>query len=526
MKKIIAFLFFLFYFQNIYAKAFIYCSEGSPTAFNPQITNDGTTNNAASHTIYNRLVEFEYGKTTIQASLAKSWKVSKDKKTYTFYLRKKIPFHKTPYFKPTRYLNADDVLFSFNRMKFTNHYYNKVGGGNYYYFYGMNMNNIIQSIKKINNHTIQMTLKEVNAPFLSNLAMPFMSVLSKEYADTLAKKKKKENIDHFPIGTGPFIFKKYIKDTFIRYKRNNEYWGKLPAITKLLFSITPDPSVRYQKLKTKECDLIIEPSPSDIDSIRKNANIKLIKAPGMNVGYLAMNTELPPFNNVKVRRAINMALNKKNYINAIYLNNAYVAKNPIPPNLWSYNKKTKDYKYNPKKAKALLKKAGYPNGFSTEIWTLPVTRPYNPNGKKMGELMQADLKKIGIKVKLISYDWPTYLKKARTGEHKMIQLGWTGDNGDPDNFLDVLLGCNSIKAGSNVSRWCHKQFNQIVTKAKKTTNHKQRIHLYKQAQLIFKKEAPWVTIAHSVIFRAMNKKVKGYKIDPFGSDIFTHITFE
>ena len=203
--------------------------------------------------------------------------------------------------------------------------------------------------------------------------------------------------------------------------------------------------------------------------------------------------------------------------------NAQVAKNPLPPTIWSYNKKIRDYDYNIAKAKKLLAKAGYPNGFETELWTLPVTRPYNPNGKKMGEIMQADLAKIGVKVKLVSYDWPTYLKKSRDGEHQLIQLGWTGDNGDPDNFLHVLLGCSGVKGGSNVARWCDKGFNDLIMKAKLSTNIGKRTTLYKKAQRIFKEKAPWATIAHSTIFRAMAKNVKGYKIDPLGGDIFKEV---
>ena len=205
------------------------------------------------------------------------------------------------------------------------------------------------------------------------------------------------------------------------------------------------------------------------------------------------------------------------------MGNAIPAKNPLPPSLWSYNEKTNPYHYNLKKAKELLKKAGYPNGFETEIWTLPVSRPYNPNGKKMGEMMQQDLAKIGIKAKLITYDWPTYLAKSRKGEHQMIQMGWTGDNGDPDNFLGVLLGCASIASGGNLANWCNKKFNDIILKAKRTLDPNKRKYLYREAQQIFNNELPWVPLAHSVVFRAMDNRVKGYKIDPLGGDIFREI---
>lgn len=519
MKLIILFTALIFSSASM-AKSFVYCSEGSPTAFNPQITTDGTSNNASAHTIYERLVDFKYGTTEIIPKLAKSWKVSKDRKTYTFTLRKGVKFHKTKYFTPTRELNADDVLFSFNRQWDKNHAYNKVSGGSYEYFTGMDMNNLITKIEKVGDYKVKITLNSPEAPFIANMAMSFMSILSKEYADQLAKKDEKEKIDNYPVGTGPFVFNKYKKDTIIRFNKNPSYWGTPAKVDKLVFSITPDPSVRYQKLKTNECHLIIEPSPADIGAMKNNKDLVVMQGAGLNVGYLAMNTQKAPFDKLNVRLAINHALNKQSYIDAIYLGNAIVAKNPLPPTIWSYNKTVKDYDYNPKKAMKLLKKAGLEKGFETEIWTLPVTRPYNPNGKKMGEMMQADLAKVGIKAKLITYDWPTYLKKAREGSHSLIQLGWTGDNGDPDNFLNVLLGCSGVNSGSNVARWCNKKFNDLIVKAKLTTVKKSRNALYQRAQKIFKKEAPWAPIAHSIIFRAMSKKVKGYKIDPLGGDIF------
>ncbi len=505
---------------------FIYCSEGSPVAFNPQVTTDGTSSNATSYTVYNRLVDFKEGTTEIIPSLAESFEVSKNKLTYTFNLRKNIKFHTTKYFIPTRDLNADDVLFSFNRQREKSNPYFLVGGGIYEYFQSMEMDKLIKSVEKVNNFKIKINLNKPNAAFLANMAMPFMSILSQEYAEKLIKENNKDNIDHFPIGTGPFVFIHYSKDNLIRFKANPQYFEGAPKIKQLIYSITPDANVRYQKLKTGECNFIIEPSPSDIPSMKKDKKLEVKEGPGLNIAYLAMNTTIKPFDNLLVREAINYALNKDAYIKAIYLGNATPAKNPIPPTIWSYNNNVKDFEYNPKKALELMKKAGHEKGFETEIWTLPITRPYNPNGKKMGEMMQADLAKIGIRVKLVTYDWGTYLAKANKGEHQMIQMGWTGDNGDPDNFLNVLLSCQSVKTGSNYSRWCHQEFNSLIQRATKIVNKKERIKLYQKAQEVFKNECPWVTLAHSTVYRAMDSRVKGYKISPLGHDIFTNVFLE
>lgn len=520
MKSIAISTLFTLAVGQVHASTFVYCSEGSPSSFNPQLTTDGTSSNASAKTVYDRLVDFKYGTTDIIPGLATEWDISKDKKSYTFKLRHGVKFHTTPYFTPSRDLNADDVVFSIDRQRLADNPYHKVGGGNYEYFEGMEMGAIIKNVVKVDDYTVRIELNRPEAPFLANMAMGFMSILSKEYADTLAKENKKEQIDNEPIGTGPFVFSRYQKDNLIRYKKFDSYWGEQAKSENLVFVITPEASVRYQKLKNGECHLIIEPSPADIDAMKKEARIKLLSEAGLNVGYLAMNVKKKPFNNRLVREAINHALNKEAYIQAIYHGHAQVAKNPLPPTIWSYNEDIKGYDYNPEKAKALLKKAGYAKGFETELWTLPVTRPYNPNGKKMGEMMQADLAKVGIKVKLVSFDWPTYLKKSREGEYQMIQMGWTGDNGDPDNFLAVLLGCPAVEAGSNLARWCNKDFEKLIEKAKLATSVADRSALYKKAQEIFHKEAPWVPIAHSTIFRAMSSDVEGYQIDPLGHDIF------
>ncbi|PIS11614.1 MAG: ABC transporter substrate-binding protein [Bdellovibrio sp. CG10_big_fil_rev_8_21_14_0_10_47_8] len=505
------------------AKTFVYCSEGSPSGFNPQLATDGPTFNASSHAIYNTLVEFKSGTTEVEAGLAESWSISKDGLTYIFKLRKGVQFHSNALFKPTRNFNADDVLFSFNRQRLSNHPYNKISGGNYEYFASMDMGKIIKDIVKKDDMTVEFHLSQREAPFLANMAMDFASIFSSEYADAMLKAKTPEKVDTDPIGTGPFVFKSYQKDTLIRYTANPDFFNGKPKIDKLVFSITPDASVRFQKLKVGECHLIAEPAPQDIDSMKSNNKIRVVETEGLNVGYLAFNTRRGPFVKKEVREALNMAFNRKAYLEAIYMNRAVLAQNPMPPTIWSYNEKIKGFDYNPEKAKQLLAKAGYPKGFETEMWTLPVSRPYNPSGKKMGEMMQADLAKIGVKVKLVSFDWPTYLEKSRKGEHQMIQMGWIGDNGDPDNFLNMLLSCNSVTSGSNLARWCNKKFSSLVEMAKQTSDIKKRTELYKKAQEIFKEEAPWATLAYARVFRAMSVDVVGYQLQPFGSELFEKV---
>jgi dipeptide transport system substrate-binding protein len=501
------------------AKTFVYCSEGSPEGFTPALYTSGTTFDATAKTIYDQLAMFERGGTKVIPGLATSWDVSADGKVYTFHLRKGVDFHTTPYFKPTRQFNADDVIFSFMRQFDKNHPYHKISGGSYEYFTGMSMNKLIKSIVKKDDYTVVFTLNKPESPFIANMAMAFASIHSAEYADNMMKAGTPDEFDQKPIGTGPFVFVSYQKDSAIRYKAFDKYWQGRAKIDKLVFSITPDASVRYAKLKAGECHLMPYPNPADIAAMKKDPNINLMEKEGLNVGYLAFNTKKKPFTNVKVRQALNMAINKQAIIDAVFQGAGKIAKNPIPPTIWSYNDKVKDYPYDVAAAKKLLAEAGYPNGFETDIWAMPVQRPYNPNARRMAEVIQEDWSKVGVKAKIISYEWGEYLKRSMNGEHSTVLLGWTGDNGDPDNFLAVLLGCDAVGA-SNRAEWCYKPFDDLLMKAKQISDIKERTKLYEKAQVIFKEQAPWVTIAHSIVFEPMSKNVVNYKIDPFGQHIF------
>ncbi len=500
------------------AKTLVYCSEGSPEGFNPSLYTAGTTFDASSRPIFNRLVEFERGTTKIVPALAESWEVSGDGLEYSFKLRKGVKFHSTKNFTPSRDFNADDVLYSFNRQLKADHPYHKVSGGAYEYFNGMGMPDLLKSVDKVDDHTVRFVLTKPEAPFIANMGMDFASILSAEYADKMSKAGTPENVDLNPVGTGPFQLVAYQKDAVIRYQAHPDYWAGKAKIDKLIYAITPDPSVRYQKLKAGECHVMPYPNPADLEAMRKDPDLKLLEQEGLNVGYLAFNTEKSPFTDRRVRQALNMAVDKSAIIDVVFQGAGKAAKNPIPPTIWSYDDSTKDYPYDPVKAKALLAEAGVKN-LETNIWAMPVQRPYNPNAKRMAELIQADWAKVGVTAKIVSFEWGEYLKRSKAGEHDTVLLGWTGDNGDPDNFLYVLLGCDAAK-GANRARWCHKPFDDLLRKAKQISDVKERTRLYQQAQAVFKEEAPWITIAHSVVFMPVRKEVQDYKIDPFGGHIF------
>ncbi|WP_170423482.1 ABC transporter substrate-binding protein [Ruegeria arenilitoris] len=508
-----------------HASTLVYCSEGSPEGFDPALFTAGTTFDASSHPIYNRLLEFETGTTNVIPGLAESVEASDDGLEYTFKLRQGVKFHSNDEFTPTRDFNADDVIFSFMRQKDEGHPYNQVSGGTWEYFKGMGMPDLVESIEKVDDYTVKFTLTKPEAPFVANMAMDFASILSAEYADAMMAAGTPEKLNTAPIGTGPFSFVAYQKDAVIRYAQNADYWKDPADVENLIFAITPDASVRYQKLKAGECHIMPYPNPADIQAMQDDGDINMMEQEGLNVGYLAYNTTMAPFDNPNVRKALNMAIDKNAIIDVVFQGSGQVAKNPIPPTMWGYNDAITDDAYDPEAAKAMLEAEGV-SDLSMKVWAMPVQRPYNPNARRMAELIQEDFGKIGVDVEIVSYEWGEYLSRSKDlNRDGAVLLGWTGDNGDPDNFLAVLLGCDGREA-SNRAQWCHQPFEDLILEAKQSTDQAERAKLYEQAQVIFKEQAPWATIAHSVVYMPMRNEVQGYKVHPLGGHIFYGVSVE
>ncbi|MDR6204565.1 dipeptide transport system substrate-binding protein [Paraburkholderia graminis] len=509
----------------------VFCSEGSPAGFDPGQHTTSTDFDASTNTVYNGLVQFRRGTLDLEPALATSWDISADQRTYTFHLRGGVKFHTTAWFRPTRDFNADDVLFTFNRMLHADDPFRKAYPSSFPYFSDLGFDRNIESIEKVDALTVRFRLKEPDVIFVRNLAMSFASILSAEYADKLSAAHREADINQLPVGTGPFVFRSYQKDALIRYDANPFYWRPDDVkLAHLIFAITPDPAVRMQKLASGECQVSVFPRPADLEVVKRNAALTAVSGVGFNVGFVAYNTQHAPLNRVEVRRALDMAIDKPAIIQSVFSGNATIASNPMPPAQWSYNKQLKDAPYDPAKAKALLAQAGFPNGFEISLWAMPVQRPYNPNAQLMAQLMaqliQQDWAKIGVRAKIVSYEWGEYNRRAKQGgEHDAMLYGWSGDNGDPDNWLGTLLGCDAVH-GSNVSKWCDPAFNALIDKARAAANVDERTALYQQAQVIFKQQVPYTPIAHSIVSLPVSKRVKGMVFSPLGSHRFEGVWLE
>ncbi|RMP08918.1 hypothetical protein ALQ29_05351 [Pseudomonas marginalis pv. marginalis] len=508
------------------ASTLVYCSEASPAGFDPSQYTSGTDFDASAETVFNRLTQFKRGGTEVEPGLATRWDISKDGLTYTFHLRDGVKFHTTDFFTPTRDFNADDVLFTFNRLLDADSPFRKAYPSESPYFTDMGLNTTIKNVEKLDEHTVRFNLNNVDASFVQNLAMSFASVQSAEYAAQLLKQGNASDINQKPVGTGPFVFKRYQKDSQIRYVANKQYWKPEDVkLDNLVFAITPDAASRLQKLKAGECQVSGYPRPADIEVMKQDPNLRVLQQAGFNLGFLAYNVTHPPLDQLKVRQALDMAIDKPAIIKAVYQSAGQLAQNALPPAQWSYDPSIKDAPHDPAKAKALLKEAGVAPGTTINLWAMTVQRASNPNARMSAQMIQQDWAKIGIKANIVSYEWGEYIKRAKNGEHDAMIYGWTGDNGDPDNWLGVLYSCAAVK-GSNYAKWCNPAYDKLVQQAKVSNDREQRIKWYQQAQKILKEQVPITPIANSTVFQPLRKEVQDFKISPFGLTPFYGVSLD
>ncbi|WP_206954857.1 ABC transporter substrate-binding protein [Trinickia acidisoli] len=507
------------------AKPLTVCTEASPDGFDVVQFNSLVTTNASADVIFNTLVDYDEAAKKVVPSLADKWEVSSDGLTYTFHLRPNVAFQTTDYFKPTRPLSADDVVFTFDRMLDTANPWHKVAGPNGFpHAQSMGLVKLVKAIKKVDDSTVEFDLNEPNATFLPMLTMGFASIYSAEYADQLLKAGKQTDLNSKPIGTGPFVLKRYTKDAVIRYDANPTYWGPKPKAERLIYAITPDPTVRVQKVKADECQIALSPKPEDVAAAKNDKSLKVVQTPAFMTAFVALNTQHKPLSDERVRQAINMAFDRSTFLKVVFDDTATPALNPYPPSTWSYDKAIDAYPHDPAKAKALLAQAGYPNGFSTTIWVRPQGSVLDPKPKAGAELLQADLAEIGVKADVKVVEWGELIKEAKQGQHDLLFMGWAGDNGDPDNYLTPLFSCNGVKSGINFARFCDPKLDKLIADGRATANPAARTKDYEAAQKIIHDQALWIPIGYPTASAVTRDTVTGYQVSAFGRQDFADVS--
>ncbi|MBT9504446.1 MAG: ABC transporter substrate-binding protein [Burkholderiaceae bacterium] len=485
------------------------CTEAAPDGFDIAQSESAVTVDAVGNTIFDQLLMYKRGTTEFVPGLARAWRLSADGLQLTLELRPGVKFHSTPWFTPTHDMNADDVLFSFQRMADAKSPWQAVAKGGFLMWHGTGMGDAIKTVEKLDAMTVRLQLKQPNALMQTLLANQFnSSVYSAEYGAQLLKVGKPELINTQPVGTGPFVFKSYQKDAVLRLSAHPGYWGIKPQFDQLVVAITPDANVRVQRLKAGECMIGANMRGETLGGFDGTA-VKVQSEVGLLTGYIALNTQRKFLSDKRFRQALALGFNRASYIQSVYGGRALPAASFLPPSQWSHDNALSS-RYDVDQAKALVKASGY-DGTELAIFT---RIGGSIDGRRAAELMQADWAKIGVKVRVQMMEWGEMLRRTGAGEHDITFLNWAGD-GDPDSFFNPNLSCEGVNAGNNKSRWCNKAFDAMLAKARANNDQGQRSLLYGQAQRLVADEVPLIPTVYPQYFTAVSQRVKGFKSSPF-----------
>ena len=480
--------------------------------------------------MFDGLLDFAPGSTDVIPALATEIPTPENGGLqYTFKLRDGVKFHDGTEF------NADAVIFNFERWRFSDNPYHKGGGSqstefSYYpaMFGGFDDESVIEKVEAVDEYTVRFTLKKPQGPFLKNMAMSSFAMAS--------PKAIKENVEDFwqePVGSGPFKFVSWNKGSEVKLEKNDDWWGTDlsegeggggPYVDQVVFRSIPDNTSRTAALTGGQLSAADGLPPDDVPTVKQSEGLRIDYRPPLTIGYLAMNNQKAPFGDPKVRQAINMAIDMPSIVEAFFGETGEVATTYMPPTVPFFDDSIEHYPFDPEKAKQMLQEAGVEN-LEPTLWYMPIPRPYIPDGKGIAEAMQQDLKGVGINAKLVTFEWGTYLDKTGRGEHDMALLGWTGDNGDPDNFLHVLLSSTTATDTDalNIAYYKNPEVDEILNKAQTTIDENERQRFYYQAQEMLVKDAPWVPIAYVKPPVGLQDQVQGYQPGATGGEPFNTI---
>lgn len=510
---------------DIRDSGFVYCVSGQVNTFNPQKASSGLIVDTLAAQLYDRLLDVDPYTYRLVPELAESWEVLDNGATYRFRLRDDVNFQTTPWFKPTRKLNADDVVFTFQRIFNRDHAWHYVNGGSFPYFDSLQFADTVKNVRKLDNRTVEFTLARPDASFLWHLATHYASVMSSEYATQLTLQDKQELMDRQPVGTGPFQIAEYRAGQYVRLQRHEKFWRGKPLMPQVVVDLGSGGTGRLSKLLTGECDVLAWPAASQLTILRDDPRLRLTLRPGMNIAYLAFNTNKPPLNNPAVRHALALAINNQRLMQSIYYGTAETAASILPRASWAYDSEAKITEYNPDKSREQLKALGAEN-LTLQLWVPTSSQAWNPSPLKTAELLQADLAQVGVKVVIIPVEGRFQEARLMDMNHDLTLAGWATDSNDPDSFFRPLLSCAAIDSQTNYAHWCHREFDDILRKALSTQQLAARIDAYDEAQVILAKELPVLPLASSLRLQAYRYDIKGLVLSPFGNASFAGVSRE
>jgi len=445
--------------------------------------------------LYEGLVRFKPGTLEIEPCLAESWQVSPNGLTYTFNLRQGVNFHDGVA------LDAAAVRASVQRQ-LANQAAKATNYADFVYA-------PLEKIKIIDPHTITFSLKYPYAPFLNNLAMPMAApVVSPAVSSPVSGK-----FGSSPAGTGPFIYVGEVNSGQL-LKANSDYWNGPPQAAEILFVSEPEADQRVQKLLKGQFDIALDLTFAQTAELRFKG-YPVLRASGMDIGYLGFYTERQPFSKLAVRQAVVHSLNHRDILEKLWPQETRPANGPLPPTVLGYSPELTQLGYDPRKAAQLLNEAGYTDGFSFTLVTYTDTRPYSPGGGQvLAEALAKSLAKQNINVKVQAYPWQQFKQALDRREGDAFLYGWISDNGDPDNFLSTLLTEEQIKNGLNITRYHNAELATLLASGRQASDQDTRQHLYGQAQKIINRDVPWLILNHSLFHAATSPTVQGFILSP------------
>jgi peptide/nickel transport system substrate-binding protein len=455
--------------------------------------------NRVGRRIVETLVTFPDESTQIVPGLAESWTISKDGLKYTFKLRKGITFHDgTPF-------DAEAVKFSIERQIVAEHPFNKLGKYPFAnYFFGN-----VKAVEVVDPQTVEFSLKEPRASFLAVLTAGAASIVS-----PTAVKKLGMDYPLSPVGTGPFKFVSWDRGQRVVLEKNASYWRHPVKVDRVIYRPIVEDQARLTELLTGALDLIVGTPPDFVAQLENNPKITLLKQVGAHVWYLGINNQKKPFEDKRVRQALNYAVNKEAIVRDVLKGTGATSVGPVLPKTWGAEAALKPYPYDPERAKKLLAEAGFPNGFTTTLWT-PESGSGMQSPVAMSTVIQANLRAVGINATLQTMEWGAFLAKLRTKEQDLFALSWMAGNEDPDMVMYPLLHSSQwTPGGPNRALYKNPKFDDLLHQARISTDQARRTELYREAQRILYDDPPWIFIDHEVQIAAFAKRVQGFKLHP------------
>ncbi len=443
---------------------------------------------------FDGLVRFNGNSHEIVPALAESWEVSSDGLTWTFNLRKDVKFHDgTP-------LNAEAVVFSLERQRDKNHPYHCANCRRWGAKFGM-----VKETVAVDEHTVNIVLNDPAPALLVNLAFYIGYIIS-----PTAFMKDPENFRNNPVGTGPFKFVQWQRDNFLEYEVNKDYYQGAPKIDKLIVRVIPNNDVRLLALKKGEVHLIYGVPFPQFGAIEEDPNLQIHQSSTLGISGVALNTDKAPFDDIRVRQAVQHAINRDRMFKTVFFGKGEMANQIIPSTWWGHSKDVTTYDYDPEKAKSLLAEAGYGDGIKVTLTSFTNPRPYLPAPRDAVSLVKTDLAEIGIDVTIQTMKWAAYRANRGVGDYNMTMFGWIAGTLDPDGILYALYHSNYIreKDALNFARYKDNRLDAVLDKARTIYDQGERTPLYQEAANIISDAAIGVMFAHPVTAIATRSNVK------------------